>query len=111
MSYLKNGKNKRKFDVNFDEKEFKSLGDILGETLIISGVVKIKTRNGIKSVWEFVNYSDNLFWGNSILDGLADEILEDDEIVNAVKEGKVKIKLYSKVSKNGREYIGYTEVE
>ena len=110
MSYLKNGKNKRKFDVEFDGKEFRPLSDILDEVLTISGVVKIKTKNGVKSVWEFVNYSDNLFWGNSILDTLADEILEDDVVVNAIKEGKVKIKLYSKVSKNGREYIGYTEI-
>ena len=111
MSYLKKSKSARKFDIDFTEKEFGMLRNLIGEVLIVSGVIKIKTKNGLKSVWEFENRSDSLYFGNTILDDLADEILNDDEIVKAVKEGKVKIKLYECVSKSGRTYYNYKELD
>ena len=111
MSYLKKSRNVRKFDINFDGKDFGMLRDLLGEVLIVSGIVKIKTKNGIKSVWEFENRSDSLYFGNTILDDLADVILEDEDLVAKVKEGKIKIKLFECVSKSGRTYYNYKEVE
>ena len=100
----------RKFDINFSEKEFGMLRDLLGEVLIVQAIVKIKTKNGLKSVWQFENYSDSLYFGNTILDDLADEILNDDNIVESVKNGKLRIKLYECVSKSGRTYYNYKEV-
>lgn len=110
MGILKKN-NKKAFNIDFSEREFGALKDLIGEVLIVSGIVKIKTKNGLKSVWEFENRSDFIYFGNTILDELADEILNDENIIKAVKEGKLKIKLFECVSKSGRTYYNYCEVE
>lgn len=104
-------KSERKFDIDFEGKEFGMLKNILDEVLTVQAVIKIKTKNGLKSVWEFENYSDTLFFGNTILDDWCDKALADDNIVNAIKEGKVKIKINAVTSKNGRTYYNVKEVE
>lgn len=109
MSYF-TSTSTRKFDIDFKEKDFGSLKDILGEVLTVQAIIKIKTKNGLKSVWEFENRSDSVYFGNSILDEWADKALNDDNIVQAIKEGKVKIKIESATSKNGRQYYNVKEI-
>lgn len=119
MGYFTNNKFERKFDLDFNGKDFKNLKECLNEVLTVSGVAIIKPKSGLskgklKSVWEFENYSDSLFFGNTILDEWAQNILngeKSEEICCAIREGKFKIKVEQATSKNGSMYYRIKEID
>ncbi|MDD5999026.1 MAG: hypothetical protein PUC55_04960 [Lachnospiraceae bacterium] len=85
--------------------------DVLNQTLTLSDVDVINTKDGRCAVMLFVEHPNSFYFGGKVLTEMCDDFLEDEDALADLRAGNVKIKLSLATSNNGREYVKYDFVE
>ena len=111
MSYADIKNKKRGTSIIADGMKKLCKDDVLNKTLTLIDIDVIKTKDGRCAVMIFSEIPNSFYFGGKVLTELCENFLEDEEALNDLHAGKVKIILSIVVSSGGREYVTYDFVD
>ncbi|MCI6203763.1 MAG: hypothetical protein MR663_07770 [Lachnospiraceae bacterium] len=111
MSYADIKNKRRGSSIIADGMEKLSREDVLNQTLTLSNVDVINAKDGRCAVLIFAEHPNSFYFGGKVLTEMCEDFLEDEDAMEDLRAGRVKLVLSLATSNSGREYVTYDFVE
>ena len=111
MSYTDIKNKRRGSSIIANGREKLNKEDVLNQTLTLTNVDVINAKDGRCAVMLFAEYPNSFYFGGKVLTEMCEEFLDDEDAMDDLKAGNVKLVLSLATSNNGREYVTYDFVE